>query len=168
PDAGLLPDLLAEVVQLGPAHPAAAQDLDLLDPRRMDGKCPFHADAVRDPPDGERLAQATAAAPDHDSFERLEPVAPALRDLDVHAHGVAGPKGGDCRLDVVALNRGQTLHDSAPPSQSRLPIITRSSSRSQERVAARSVALGAQLDQQCPHLFVERGLVEQVWTPAEG
>ena len=57
-DPRLLPAQLAEVVELRAADPAAADDLELRDGRRVHRERPLHADAERDLADGERLAQA--------------------------------------------------------------------------------------------------------------
>src|SRR5437870_4854137 len=110
-DAGLLPDLLPQVIELRPADPARPEDLDLLDAGRVDRERPLHPDPVGDAPDRERLAESPAAAPDHHALERLEPVAPAFGDLDVDPHGIPGPKGRDLGFHLLALNGSQSLHD---------------------------------------------------------
>src|SRR2546428_12077829 len=129
-DAGLLPDLLPQIIEVRPADPARPEDLDLLDAGRVDRERPLHPDPVGDAPDRERLAESPAAAPDHHALERLEPVAPAFGDLDVDPHGIPGPKGRDLGFRLLALNGSQPLHDPTPP---RWPIIPRSLGRSQQR-----------------------------------
>ena len=52
-DLGLLPYPITQVVELGPADVAAANDLDAFDDRRVQREGPFHADPEADLPDGE-------------------------------------------------------------------------------------------------------------------
>ena len=59
-DAGALADAAAQVVELGPAHVAAGDDLEPLDLRRVQRERPLDADAERLLADGEGLARAAA------------------------------------------------------------------------------------------------------------
>src|SRR6266550_7384075 len=65
----------------------------------MDHEGPLHADAVRDAPDREVLAQAATCDPDDCAFEDLDALARPLDDLGVHLDCVACPK----RRDLVLL-----------------------------------------------------------------
>src|SRR5579884_4237959 len=87
PDPALLADLLPEVVQLGPPHPSLAEDLDLLDAGRVQGKRPLHAHPVGNPAHGEGLPDSAAAPADDDPLERLDPLAAPFRHPQVHALG---------------------------------------------------------------------------------
>src|SRR5579862_8030578 len=114
-DAALPSDLFPQIEELGAADTALAENLDLLDAGRVEREGPLDADAVGDPADGKRRAQSAAAAPDHGALERLEAVAPALRHLDVHAHGIPGGKRRQFRLHLLALDRDDPLHNTNAP-----------------------------------------------------
>src|SRR5207253_6149256 len=107
--------VLPEIVALGPAHPPRPQDLDLLDPRGVERKRSLHPHPMGNAPDGEGLARPPAAAPDHDSLERLEPVAPAFGDFDMHPHGVSRPKRWHVGLDLRLLDGGDSVHRGPHP-----------------------------------------------------
>src|SRR5581483_10235694 len=81
-DARPLAPALAQVIELGPAHPAPRGDLELGDGRRVDGERALDPDAERDLPDGERLVQPSALSPDHDALEDLHPFASRLDHPD--------------------------------------------------------------------------------------
>src|SRR5262249_39100640 len=104
-DARGLPDAVAEVVQLGPAHITASSDLDALDLRRVQRERALYTDAERLLADGERLADAVALALDHDALEHLGPLARSLDDLEMDLHAVAGLEARDaaqlCALKAV-------------------------------------------------------------------
>src|SRR6516162_8901115 len=72
PDPGSLAAQRPEVVQLGPAYPAPANDLDPVDGRAVYGKGPLHPYAVADLADGEGLPGPAALAPDHHALEDLD------------------------------------------------------------------------------------------------
>src|ERR1700731_3694188 len=71
-DPGGLAAQVAEVVELGPADPAAGDRLDLVDRRAVHREGPLDADAVAHLAHGEGLAQATALAANHDPLEDLD------------------------------------------------------------------------------------------------
>src|ERR1700761_8032418 len=83
PDPGRLAAQRAQVVQLGPAHPAAGDYLDLVEGRAVHGKGPLHAHAIADLADGEGLAGATALAAQDDALEHLDPGPAALNHPNV-------------------------------------------------------------------------------------
>src|SRR5207245_7855431 len=97
-DARLASHLAAEVVQAALADVAVAQDVDLVDARRVDHERPLHTDPMGHAPDGEVLAQATAGNPDHRALEHLDSFARAFDDLRVDTHGVAGTQSRDLRF----------------------------------------------------------------------
>src|SRR5690349_9887103 len=80
PDARGLAAQRAEVVELGPAHPAAAHQLHRGDRRAVHGEQPLDADAGRHLPDREVLADAAAPLGDDQTLEGLEPLLVALAD----------------------------------------------------------------------------------------
>src|SRR2546421_4036482 len=81
---------IAQVVELGAAHAAAALDGDLADRRAVGLEHPLAALAVRDLAHRERGVESAVAARDHDALVRLDTLAVALHHLDLHHHRVAG------------------------------------------------------------------------------
>ena len=88
--AGLLTDLLAQVVELGAIHVADRANLDLLDLGRVDGERPLDTDAERLLADGERLACTRALPLEHDPLEDLDASPRALDHLE-SARGLCHP-----------------------------------------------------------------------------
>ena len=86
---GGFPDPVAKEVQFRPAYDAGPFDLDLGDPRRVDGKLAFHARALDDPADGEHLAAARSASGDHHSGEQLDAFLLAFENSAMHVDRVA-------------------------------------------------------------------------------
>src|SRR5450759_1403214 len=109
-DAGFLAHLAAQIVEPALAHIAMAQDIDLVDARRVDHEGALHADPVRHAPHGEVLAQASAGDADHRALEHLDALPRALHDLGVHAHGVARTKGGHLFLLLLLLELMDHVH----------------------------------------------------------
>src|SRR4051812_4955180 len=100
-DTGGFAAQAAQVVQLGPPHLAAADELDRIDHRRQQREHALHALAVGNLADREALVQAMAGAADADAFVGLDAGALAFDHLDVDDHGVA-------RLEVRnGLARGE-------------------------------------------------------------
>ena len=102
-DAGLLPDLAAEVVELCATHVADGSDLDLLDLRRVEGERPLDADTEGVLPDGEGLANTRALPLDHNPLEDLDAPALALDHLEVDADSVAGLEVREIVAQLLAL-----------------------------------------------------------------
>src|SRR5258705_10886049 len=91
-DAGRLAAQVAQVIQLGAAHLAAAHHLDRIDHRRHHREDAFHAFGVGNLAHRETLVEPAAGAADADAFIRLHARAVALDHLDVDDHGVARPE----------------------------------------------------------------------------
>src|SRR5260370_31067418 len=89
-DAGRLAAQIAQVIQLGAAHLAAAHHRDRVDHRRHHGEYAFHAFAVGNLANREALIEPAAGAADADTFIGLHARTVAFDDLDVDDHGVAG------------------------------------------------------------------------------
>src|SRR5262249_18473742 len=89
-DAGGLARQIAQVVQLGAAHVAAALHLDVLDRGTVQLEHAFHALAVTDLAHGDRGVEAAVAARDDHAFIGLGTLAVAFLHLHVHHDGVAG------------------------------------------------------------------------------
>src|SRR5689334_15701973 len=79
----------AQVIELGPAHLAAAHDLDRVDHRRVQRKHALDAFAVRNFAHGEVLVEPRTGAADADALVGLDAAALAFDHLDVDQHGVA-------------------------------------------------------------------------------
>src|SRR6516164_9921103 len=88
-DAGRLAAQVAQVIELGAAHLAAAYHLDRVDHGRHHGEHTFHAFAIGDFADREALIEPGAGTPDADAFIGLHARAVAFHHLDVDDHGVA-------------------------------------------------------------------------------
>src|SRR6059058_1351892 len=89
-DAGRLAAQVAEIIQLGAAHLAAAHHLDRVDHRRHHREHAFHALAVGNLSHREALVEPAAGTADADAFIGLHARAVAFDHLDVDDHGVAG------------------------------------------------------------------------------
>src|ERR1700682_5739519 len=89
-DAGRLAAQIAQVIQLGAAHLAAAHHGDRIDHRRHHREYAFHALAVGNLAHRETLIESAAGAADADAFIGLHAPAVAFDHLDVDDHGVAG------------------------------------------------------------------------------
>src|SRR5438874_205424 len=81
---------IAQIVELGAAHAAAALDGDLADRRAVGLEDALDALAVRDLAHRERGVESAVAARDHDALVSLDTLTVALYHLDLHHHGVAG------------------------------------------------------------------------------
>src|SRR5487761_27007 len=110
-DAGLPADLAAQVIEATLAHVAMAQDVDLVDARRVDHEGPLNADTVRYAPNREVLTQAAARDPDDSSFEHLDPLSRALDDFRVDLDRVACTKRRDLVLLLLLLELLDDVHD---------------------------------------------------------
>src|SRR5439155_27278519 len=79
----------AQVVQLGAPHLALTNDLECVQPRRMQQEGALHANAVRgDPAQREVLVDPAAAAANADPLELLYTLAVALDDPHADAQRV--------------------------------------------------------------------------------
>src|SRR5258707_5904386 len=91
-DAGRLAAQVAQVIQLGATHLAAAHNLDRVDHRRHHREYALDAFAVGDLANGEALVEPAAGTADADAFIGLHAGALAFDHLDVDDHGIAGTK----------------------------------------------------------------------------
>src|SRR5262245_52288283 len=80
---------VAQIVELGATHVAAALDDDVADGRAVGLEHAFHALAVRHLAYRERGIETAVALRDHDALVGLRALAVAFDDLDLHQHGVA-------------------------------------------------------------------------------
>src|ERR1700730_13957586 len=112
-DAGRLADSVAEVVQARAADDAALRNFDAIDARAVQQERAFHADAVGDAADGDRLGWAAVLTDRHDAFEHLDAFFAALDDLRVDFDGVARTEIRDGRLFLFLLDQVEYVHDSS-------------------------------------------------------
>src|SRR5579884_135062 len=87
--AGSLAFEPAQVIQLGAAHAAGSDKVDVIDHWRVDREDALNALAETDLANGNGLAQAAVLTRDYGAFESLQTLLVALANSDVHADGVA-------------------------------------------------------------------------------
>src|SRR6266436_2295280 len=90
-EGGGLADSVAKEVESRSARVTVAHELDLLDARGVDHEGALHADAARDPADGDLLVDAAVAHAEHGALEVLKALAVPFDDSYAYAHGVSGP-----------------------------------------------------------------------------
>src|SRR5262249_4760317 len=118
-DAGRLAAQIAQVIELGAAHLAAADQLDRVDHRRQHGEHALHALAIGDLAHREALVDAAAGAADAHAFIGLHAGAIAFDHLDVDDHGVARREtrnllaAGEL-VDLLFLERRNGVHWKSP------------------------------------------------------
>jgi hypothetical protein len=105
-DARCLAAQATQVIEFGPAHLAAAHDLDAFNQRRVNREHALHPLAIGDLAHGEAFLQAVAAARDAHALKRLNALAVALDDAHIHAHRIARLERRDAAL---LLDRGGLL-----------------------------------------------------------
>src|SRR5207249_10997496 len=113
-NASLFTDLSAQVVEAGLAHVSVAEDLDLVDPGRVDQERPLHAHAVGDPADGEVAAQPAAGDADDRALEDLNALSGPFHHFGVDLDGVARPQLGHGLLGLLLLERLDHVHLMSP------------------------------------------------------
>src|SRR5688572_27070381 len=94
-DLGGLTDAVTQVVELGAAHVATDDALDLGDGGGMERERALDTHAVAHLADLEGLAHARAGPADDDALEDLDALLLALHDAHVHLERVAGRELGD-------------------------------------------------------------------------
>src|ERR1700720_389116 len=95
---------IAQVVELGAAHAAAALDGDLADGRAVGLEHALDTLAVRDLAHRERGVESAVTARDHDALVRLHTLTVAFHHLDLHHHGVAGLEVRDLAGHALLLD----------------------------------------------------------------
>src|ERR1700738_15571 len=103
-DPRVLAGQIAQVVELGAAHAAAALDRDLADGRAVGLEHALDPLAVRDLAHRERGVESAVAARDHDALVRLHTLTVAFHHLDLHHHGVAGLEVRDLAGHALLLD----------------------------------------------------------------
>src|SRR4029450_5254604 len=109
-DLGGLTDAIAQVVELGAAGGAPADDLDLGDGRCVERKRALDTDAIADLAHLERLADTRARAADDDALEHLNPLLGALDHADVDLERVTGGEVGDVGAQAGLIDEIGGIH----------------------------------------------------------
>ena len=109
-DAGRLSGEVAKVVELGAADAATTNDGDRCDHRAMRREDALDTDAAGNLADSERLADATAATGDADTFERLEALLVTFFDANVDADRVTGAEGRNISAEPLFLGFDKWMH----------------------------------------------------------
>src|SRR5258705_5276698 len=109
-DARRLAGEMAQVVELGPAHAAATDDIDVGQHGALDREDGLDADAVGDLAHGERRADAAAPTGNADSLERLDALLLPFLDAHVHAEGVTGAEGREIGAEPLFLGFDEGMH----------------------------------------------------------
>src|SRR5690606_31407182 len=104
-NAGRLAPAVAQVIELGAAHLAAAHDLHTFHHRRIDREHALHAFAVGNLADREILLEARAGTRDHHALIGLHAGARTFGDANQNAHRIAGLEFGKraLRFDLGSL-----------------------------------------------------------------
>src|SRR4029453_5708076 len=105
-DAARLAAQVAQVVELGAAHDALADDLDLPDARAVEREHALHTLAEGDFAHRERGVHAGVLAADAQALIDLQALAVAFLHLDVHAERIAGLKARHRPLALHLVDRG--------------------------------------------------------------
>src|SRR5882762_2829463 len=108
-EGGGLADSVAEEVESRTAGVSVADELDLLDARRVDHEGALDADSARDPADGDLLVDAAVAHTEHGALEVLKALAVPFDDPHADAHGVSGPDLGEIGLQLLSGKRVQEV-----------------------------------------------------------
>src|SRR5205807_1224023 len=109
-DACLAADLATQVVEPPLPDVAVAEDVDLVDARRVDHEGPLDTDAMRHAPDREVLAEPSARDADHRAVEHLDALARAFDDLRVDPHCVPCTQRGDLLFLLLLFELVDHVH----------------------------------------------------------
>src|SRR5712691_9077684 len=118
-DARRLAAAAAQIIKLGAAHLAAADDLDRVDHGRIERKDALHALAVGNLAHGEVLVEARARPADANALIGLDAGALALDHLDIDENGIARREirdllaGGKLR-DLLFFELVNQIHGNSP------------------------------------------------------
>ena len=110
-DLCLLTAEVAQVVQLGATYVTAADDLDVVDDRRVNRELTLDSNLERDLTNGEGFADSVARAADNDALEDLDTAAATFDDVDVNLDVVADTEIGDVATERRCVNGIKLLHD---------------------------------------------------------
>jgi len=109
-----------QVVELGAAHFAGADHIDVIDDGSVHGEDTFDASAEADLADGDGFAHTNVLARDDGAFKRLQTFLVAFFDADVDADGIAGT---ELRMSGLAAVLADELGDNCV-LHVRLPLLS--------------------------------------------
>jgi len=98
-----------EIIELGPANPAPANDLNALHGGGVEGEDPLDAHAGRDLPNREGLSNTATSPTDANALEGLDSLFFALTDAVEHPDCVPGRKLGHVLAKLFQLNLTQQI-----------------------------------------------------------
>jgi hypothetical protein len=101
-----------EVIQLGSANPAGADDVDMIDNSGVHRENALDALAEANLADGDRFTHSGVVSGDYGTFEDLQALFVTFPDLDVDFDGVARPECGEVRPEILLneLAQQSVLH----------------------------------------------------------
>lgn len=102
---------LAQVVELGAANVTTANELDVVDDRRVDGELTLDAHLEGNLTDCEGFTDSVTATSDDDTLEDLDTASATFDDVYVNLDGVADSEVGDVALQRRCVNGIKLLHD---------------------------------------------------------
>ena len=109
-DFCLLAAECAQVVELGATNVTSADELDVVDDRRVDRKLTLDADLERDFANVERLANSVTVTADNHTLENLDSAAITFNNVYVNLHRVADAEVGDVATKRRGVNCIKFLH----------------------------------------------------------
>ena len=101
---------VAHVVQLCTAHIAAADNLNLLDHRRVNREGTLNTNTERNLANGEGLAHTRALAANNEALENLHTAVLTFNNVHVNVEGVAGGELGNVVTKGLLVDKVESLH----------------------------------------------------------
>ncbi len=108
--SGLPADLPSEVVEFRLPDLTLPDDVNPIDPGRVQWECLLYADAMTDTPDRERLPHSPTLPCDDGPFKSLDALPAPFEHFVVHAEGVAGREHGKLGFDLLKFDAYGGLH----------------------------------------------------------
>ena len=109
-DLCLLAAKCAQVVELGATDVTAADELDVIDDRRVNREFTLDADLERDLADVERLADSVTVSADDHTLKNLNSAAVTFNNVYVNLHRVTDAEVGDVATQRRGVNCIKFLH----------------------------------------------------------
>ena len=109
-DLCLLAAKCTQVVELGATDVTAADELDVVDYRRVDRELTLDADLERDLSDVEGFADAVTVTADNNTLENLDTAAVTFNNVYVNLHRVTDAEVGDVATKRRGVNSIKFLH----------------------------------------------------------
>jgi hypothetical protein len=113
-DPGSFPPETPEVIELGPAHPASADDLDALYSGGMERENTLDSDSGGNLPDHEGLSYATTPPTDADPLKSLDPLFLPFTDAVKNPDRIPGSELGDVLAKLFLLELSQQIRHYSP------------------------------------------------------